>query len=140
MKTTLALAAALLASAQTAGGPAPAIGHWDKVEWKVSASLPSAAAGHEYHLLFEDPTTHGVQTLVRFAKGYALPPHTHSVAETIVVLDGKLLVELGGKKETLSRGSYAVIPANTPHSLTATKRVEMIVSFSGPVDFKGLPK
>jgi quercetin dioxygenase-like cupin family protein len=109
-----------------------------EIDWKVSGTLPQGLATHDYSLIYEDSATHGIQTLVRFSKGYALPPHQHSADETIVVLKGKLAVTVSGKTTVLGPGAYAVIPSGTPHSLKVEgwSGCEMAISFSGPMDFK----
>lgn len=128
-----AWAAALLG---TAWGQGPVLKSPGEMEWKVSGSLPPGA---EYHLVHEDPATHAVELLVRFPSGYALPPHSHTYAETILILKGKLAVELKGQTTVLGGGSYAVFPAGTSHALKAKGRCEMMVSLNGPFDVKGLP-
>lgn len=133
------IAAALLTVTASAQTSAPVLKGRGDIDWKVSGSLPASGEnGHDYHLVHEDKVTKGVQTLVRFSKGYALPDHSHSADEVLVILKGKLEVTLSGKTTTLGPGSYAVFPAGTVHALRAAKAVEMLVTFSGPVDFKGL--
>jgi len=137
LKRALPLAVvAVLASwalAQTAA--VPVVKTAAAVDWKASGSLPPGA---EYHLIYEDPMTHAVQTLVRFPKGYALPPHSHSTDETIVVLKGKLVLDLGGKSETLSAGGYAMLPAGTVFAIKTAGfgGVDFLASFNGPFDMK----
>ena len=132
MKLSLALAASLLALPPR---PTATIKDYNAIEWRVSGNLPPGA---EYHLIYEDPVSHAVQTLVRFPSGYSLPEHAHSHDETILVLKGKLLIALNGKESAVERGGYAVIPASSPHSLKAKGKVEMLVSLAGPFDIKGL--
>lgn len=140
MKRALPLAVvAVLASwalAQTAA--APVVRPASAIDWKASGSLPPGA---EYHLVYEDPKTHAVQTLVRFPKGYGLPPHSHTADETILVMKGKLVLELAGKKETLTAGAYAVIPGGTVFSLKAAGfgGADFLAAFNGPFDMKAAP-
>jgi len=117
---------------------APVVKTASQVDWKASGSLPPGA---EYHLVYEDPKTHAVQTLVRFPKGYGLPAHSHSTDETILVLKGKLVLEVGGKSETLTAGGYATLPAGTSFSLRATGfgAAEFLAAFNGPFDMKPAP-
>lgn len=117
---------------------APVVKQASAVDWKASGSLPPGA---EYHLVYEDPKTHAVQTLVRFPKGYSLPPHSHSTDETILVLKGKLALEISGKTETLSVGGYASLPAGTIFSIKTAGfgGVEFLASFNGPFDMKPAP-
>lgn len=125
-----------------APGPGAVVKSQDEIDWKVSGTLPSGTATHEYHLIYEDKTTHGVQTLVRFSRGFVLPGHAHTHDEALVILKGRLELEIEGRKTVLRRGSYAMIPGGTPHALRALgwRGCEMMISFSGPVDFKGLAK
>lgn len=140
MKRAIPLAVvAVLASwalAQTAA--APVVRAASAIDWKASGSLPPGA---EYHLVYEDPKTHAVQTLVRFPKGYGLPPHSHTADETILVMKGKLVLELAGKKETLTAGAYAVIPGGTVFSLKAAGfgGADFLAAFNGPFDMKAAP-
>ncbi|MFH1723627.1 MAG: cupin domain-containing protein [Elusimicrobiota bacterium] len=110
--------------ARTAADPAPLghglfIGTVKDSEWKPSTNLPP---GSEYHLLREDPDTQGIQAIVRFPAGYAVPEHTHACDETFVVLKGKLWVKAGELEEVLGPGGYAVLPAGVPHELKAKTR------------------
>jgi quercetin dioxygenase-like cupin family protein len=138
MKRTLPVLAvavfAVLGSAQDATGPV--VKNTAQIDWKASGSLPPGA---EYHLIYEDKLTHAVQILVRMPNGYALPKHAHTHDETILVLKGKLIVDIGGKTETLSPNGYAVIPAGTVFSFKAGGfgGVEFFAAFNGPYDLKG---
>ena len=118
---------------------APVVKTASKVDWKASGSLPPGA---EYHLIYEDPKTHAVQTLVRFPKGYGLPEHSHTADETILVLKGKLVIEFAGKSETLTSGGYAVFPAGTVFALKAAGfgGADFLAAFNGPFDMKGPAK
>jgi len=82
-----------------------------------------------------------VQTLVRFPKGYSLPPHSHSTDETILVLKGKIVLEVGGKSETLTAGGYAMLPAGTVFTLRVAGfgGAEFLAAFNGPFDMKAAP-
>jgi quercetin dioxygenase-like cupin family protein len=118
------------------GAAVPVLKSSSKIDWKASGSLPPGA---EYHLVYEDPKTHAVQTLVRFPKGYSLPAHSHSADETILVLKGKLVLEIAGKTETLAAGGYAVLPAGTSFSIKTAGfgGAEFFAAFNGPFDMKG---
>lgn len=128
---------AVLGWAQDSGGPR--VRSAGEVDWKASGSLPPGA---EYHLIYEDPKTHAVQTLVRMPRGYSLPPHSHTHDETMLVLKGKLVLDFGGRTETVSSGGYAVIPGGTTFSLKTAGfgAAEFLAAFSGPFDMKGLPE
>ncbi|HVC09951.1 MAG TPA: cupin domain-containing protein [Elusimicrobiota bacterium] len=140
-----ALAAALILvgagvlSAQPAA-PAPLvpIKNSKTAPWALSNTLPVGAA---YQLIYENPVTHGVELLVRFPSGYKIPTHYHSYTETIFIISGKMRLTAGGKTHTLTRGSYAVIPAKTPLAMAVAGwgSCEFISSFDGPFDVEGLP-
>lgn len=104
-------------------------------DWKPATHLPPGA---EYHLVREDPKSHGIQAVVRFPSGYSVPEHSHETDETIVVLSGKLKVKSGGLEETLGPGSYAVFPAGTSHALAAQGwgKVLFLAATDGPYDLK----
>jgi quercetin dioxygenase-like cupin family protein len=131
----LAVIAVLASWALAQNAAAPVVKTASQIDWKASGSLPPGA---EYHLLYEDPATHGVHTLVRFPKGYGLPPHSHTADETIVVLKGKLVIEIAGKSETLAAGGYAVLPGGTVFSLKTAGfgGADFLAAFNGPVDMK----
>lgn len=118
---------------------APVVKTAAEIDWKASGSLPPGA---EYHLIYEDKATHTVQTLVRMPKGYALPKHSHTHDETILVLKGKVTLDFGGRKTTLGPGGYAVIPARTIFSLQAGGfgGADFLAAFAGPYDFIGPEK
>lgn len=107
------------------------------IDWKVSGTLPQGMATHHYDLVYEDAATHGITTVVRFSKGYVLPPHQHTHDEILIVMKGKLAITIDGKTTVIPAGGYAVIPAGTVHSFKAEgwSGCEMVVSFSGPMDF-----
>lgn len=108
------------------------------IDWKASGSLPPGA---EYHVIHEDKATHAVQSLVRFRSGYSLPPHSHTHDETIVVIKGKLIVEMNGTERTLKPGTYAFLPAGETHSLRTGGwgKCDFFLTLNGPFDIKGLP-
>jgi quercetin dioxygenase-like cupin family protein len=113
------LASALLTVAVVWAGaqnPAPraVFGSPTESDWRPPTHLPPGA---EYHLVREDPASHGIQALVRFPSGYAVPEHAHSCAETLIVLKGRLEVSSRGTVRVLSAGDYAAFPAGVPHSL-----------------------
>jgi quercetin dioxygenase-like cupin family protein len=137
MKILSVLAVTALAVASSAQeAAAPVLKNAAQIDWKASGSLPP---GTEYHLIYEDKATHAVQILVRMPKGYSLPKHAHTHDETILVLKGKLVLNIGDKTETISPSGYAVIPAGTMFSLKVAGfgGVEFLAAFNGPYDLKG---
>jgi quercetin dioxygenase-like cupin family protein len=130
----LAFAPSLVFAADAAA-PGPVIKSAGDIDYHASGSLPPGA---EYHLIYEEPKTHAVQTLVKMPKGYALPPHRHTYDETILVLKGKLVLGFAEKTVTVAAGDYAVVPAETTFSM----KVEgfggalFMAAFNGPFDVK----
>lgn len=123
------------APARAGDAPGPIVRASRDIEWKASGSLPPGA---EYHLLYEDPSTHAVQTLVRLPRGYVLPAHSHSQDETIFVLKGKLVLDFGSRREKVSAGGYVVIPRGSIFALRSAGfgGAQFLAAFSGPFDMK----
>lgn len=139
MKIILPLAAlaalSLFAWAADAPAPAPVVKSAGDIDWHASGSLPPGA---EYHLIYEEPKTHAVQTIVRMPRGYVLPPHRHTYDETIFVLKGKVVLGFGARTEAVAAGGYAVIPAETVFSMKIEGfgGAQFIAAFNGPFDAK----
>lgn len=115
MKKLLSVAlllSAAMASAQLEGGAA--VKGLDDMDWKAVVSLPPGA---EYALLGEDPATHGIEALVHFPRGYEAPNHSHSAAERILMVKGRLSVETEGKTLKLCPGMIMAFRAGQPHAL-----------------------
>jgi quercetin dioxygenase-like cupin family protein len=124
-----------LVSAQPAAAPGPVVRTGSEQRFAASGSLPPGA---EYHLVWEDPVTHGVQALVRVPKGYFIPPHSHTRNETMLVTKGKLTLDFGATQSTLKAGDYALLPAGTAFSLKAEGwgETQFFIAFDGPYDSK----
>lgn len=129
------LALAFVWAAAQAPAPDAVFGSPAETDWRPPTHLPPGA---EYHLVREDPASHGIQALVRFPSGYAVPEHAHSCAETLVVLKGRLEASSRGAVRTLTAGDYAVFPAGTPHSLKTKGwgKTVFLAATDGPYDFK----
>ncbi len=141
MKTFAAVALlsclSLSVLAGEAAAPAWRAKNAGEIDWKASGSLPPGA---EYHLGYEDPKTHAVQTLVRMPKGYSLPKHSHAHDETLLVLRGKVVLTFAGETKTLSAGGYATVPAGVEFELKVAGfgGAEFLAAFAGPYDAKGI--
>jgi quercetin dioxygenase-like cupin family protein len=124
---------AILGRAADAPAPPPIVMSAHDVDWHASGSLPPGA---EYHLIYEDPKTHAVQTIARMPKGYSLPLHRHSADETIYVLKGKVVLGFGARTDTVGVGGYAVIPAGTAFTMKIEGfgGAQFIAAFNGPFD------
>ena len=74
--------------------------------WKATAEETGGA-----FLIFEDLLDQGKVT----------PLHLHADAdETFYLLDGEILLDLDGEKQTLAAGGIAVIPRGIPHAFMVT--------------------
>ena len=98
------------------------------------APLP---AGCELAVLHGDPTKPNADVLLRIPAGYAIPPHTHSSAERMMLVSGRLDVRYqGAQPARLQPGTYAYGPAGRPHAATcmAAEPCVLFIAFEGPVD------
>jgi quercetin dioxygenase-like cupin family protein len=82
--------------------------------------------------LFEDPVSGAEHHLIRYPEGMKGRRHRHSVAHTILVLDGA--IEIDG--QVLGPGGYAHHPANTPmlHQAAPGHGTLFVIMFDGPFD------
>ncbi len=62
--------------------------------------------------------------------GTVVPEHHHENTQMAIVLKGKLLLDVDGKSQTLSKGQVALIPSNSPHSAEALTDVEILDVFN----------
>ena len=98
------------------------------------APLP---AGCELAVLHGDPAKPNADVLLRIPAGYVIPPHTHSSAERMMLVSGRLDVRYqGAQPATLRPGTYAFGPAKLPHKATcmAAEPCTLFIAFEGPVD------
>jgi quercetin dioxygenase-like cupin family protein len=96
-------------------------------------------AGCELAVLHGDPAKPNADVLLRIPAGYAIPPHTHSSAERMILISGRLDVRYqGAQPATLGPGNYAYGPPKVPHAATcmAAEPCVLFVAFEDPVDVK----
>ena len=67
-------------------------------------------------------------TLFAFDKGEGLSTHEAPGDAMAHVLDGEVLLNIGGKDVTAKAGEVVVMPANVPHSVTAVKPFKMLLT------------
>ena len=86
----------------------------------------------ELQLLYEDPVSGAEHYVVHYPAGLKAVRHTHSVAHTIVVLEGALLAN----GQELVPGSYVHFPANTVmhHEPAPGTHGLFVTVFDGPFD------
>jgi quercetin dioxygenase-like cupin family protein len=94
-------------------------------------------AGCEITVLHGDPARPNADVLLRVPGGYEIPPHAHTSAERMILVEGELSVHYRGAEETtLSTGEYAYGPAALPHSARCLSAgpCTLFIAFEGPVD------
>ena len=69
----------------------------------------------------------GTLTLFAFDKGEGLSEHTALYDASILILDGKAEIKIGGKPRTLKKDEIIILPANVPHSVKAVERFKMLL-------------
>lgn len=139
-RTAAIVAATMLApaAAQPAAEPPLAIRAGDPaLRW---GPCPPILAGKcQIAVLHGDPAKPNADIFLRIGGGSVLLPHSHTSAERMVLVAGKLHVEYkGAKPMTLSAGDYAYGPAGRPHraSCLGTSPCTLFIAFEGPVDAK----
>lgn len=99
---------------------------------------PGAAAAAIYDRpialtqLYQDPASGEEHYLIRYPAGTKGRRHTHTVAHTFVVLEGKL----DANGEIIGPGAYAHFPAGEPmlHQATEDGPCLFVAIFHGPFD------
>ena len=136
--TLLAGALALVAAqaqAQTAGIPLAIRAGDPALQW--GACPPIFPEGCQIAVLHGDPAKPNADVFLRVRGGQALPAHTHTSAERMVLVSGQLRVKYkGAAAATLTPGMYAYGPAGRPHeaSCAAGEPCTLFIAFEGPVD------
>jgi quercetin dioxygenase-like cupin family protein len=69
----------------------------------------------------------GSLTLFAFAKGEGLSEHTAPYDASVLILDGKANITIGGKLHKVKKSTMIIMPANVPHSLKAVERFKMLL-------------
>ena len=69
----------------------------------------------------------GTLTLFAFDKGEGLSEHTAPYDASVLILDGKAEIRIGGKQHKVKKGELIIMPANVPHSLRAAERFKMLL-------------
>ena len=127
-----ALAAAASTSAESplaikAGDPALAWG----------PCPPPFTAGCEIAVLHGAPDRPNADVFLRVPGGYRIVPHSHSSAERMVLVQGRLQVKYqGAPAATLAPGDYAYGPAGRAHQglCAGAEPCVLFIAFEGPVD------
>lgn len=77
----------------------------------------------------------GTLTLFAFDEGEGLSEHSTPHDAVVEVLDGTVVVTIGGEPHEVSAGEALLLPASVPHALKAITRFKMLlVMIREPVD------
>lgn len=66
-------------------------------------------------------------TLFAFDQGEGLSTHAASGDAVVQVLDGEVLLTIGGNEVAAKAGEIVVMPADVPHSVNAVRRFKMLL-------------
>ena len=94
-------------------------------------------AGCGIAVLHGDPAKPNSDIFLKVPGGPAIPPHSHSSAERMILVSGELEVKYqGAPAATLRSGHYAYGPAKLPHRATcrSSEPCTLFIAFEGPVD------
>ena len=96
-------------------------------------------SGCEIAVLHGDPAKPNADIFLRVPGGTAIPAHSHTSPERMILASGSLRVKYQGHPEAmLQPGSYAYGPAGLPHeaNCAAGAACTLFVAFEGPVDMQ----
>ena len=136
-----ALALPLLASMMALAGepaddPALAIAADDQtLEW--GPCPPFMPEGCAVAVLHGDPSRPNVDIFFKVPGGSVIPSHTHTSAERMVLVSGRMEVTYEGQAPaTLIPGTYAYGPAKRPHTAVCTEGAPCVlfIAFEAPLD------
>lgn len=87
-------------------------------------------------LLYEDPASGAEHYLIRYPAGLGALLHRHTAAQTIVVIEGRLVVN----DQTIGPGAYVHFPAGEPmfHAPAGSEGCVFVTIFHGPADVEPL--
>jgi quercetin dioxygenase-like cupin family protein len=91
----------------------------DTANWTTEKGDP---AGSEGVMLHVDPTTGGMDLLVRFPSGHVIAPHFHDSNERIVLVEGQLTLHQNSGDTLLNAGGFAFLPKLEVQRLSCTSK------------------
>jgi len=93
----------------------------------VLVDLVDYQKGRLVSLTFAETNTMSL-TLFAFDQGEGLSTHTASGDALVHVLEGEVLLTIGGKEVMAKSGEVVAIPADVPHSLNAATPFKMLLT------------
>ena len=109
----------------------------DDPNLKWAPCPPIFPQGCRLAVLHGDPAQPGADVFLQVPGGYAIPAHTHTSAERMVLVSGKLEVAYQGRSAVvLEAGQYAYGPAKMPHAGTCRSDTPctLFIAFDTAVD------
>jgi len=76
--------------------------------------------------IVKQPT--GTLTLFAFDQGQELSEHTAPFDAVVEVLEGEVVLTIGGKAVRATAGQTVIMPANIPHAVKAVTRFKMLLT------------
>jgi quercetin dioxygenase-like cupin family protein len=70
----------------------------------------------------------GNVTLFAFDKGESLAEHTSPYEALVLILEGKMVVTVGGQQNNLAEGDFILLPPNISHGLVAEEKTKMLLT------------
>jgi len=72
--------------------------------------------------------SNGNVTLFAFDKDENLSEHTSPYEALVFVLQGKMVVTIGGQSQEVGEGEIILLPPNIPHGLVALEKSKMLLT------------
>lgn len=133
------IASLLLVTSLTQAAARPAVRTMNDIDLKWGPCPEIFPMGCEISVLQGAPDKPGADVYLRVPANYIIPPHTHTSAEHMTLVSGKLEVKYKGEKTmTLEEGSYAYGPPKHAHQAKCTSKelCVLFIHFDEPVDAK----
>ncbi len=111
------------------------VGHidWSFADQPAPAGATSSGMARQRIVGPDQGAVHTDLAVVALQPGGWLAPHVHSFEEALYVLDGELLIQLGGDTHRLVSGDFALIPTGLRHGLgNASEAVTRLLSLNSP--------
>lgn len=107
----------------------------ERLTW--SPCPPLFPPGCQIAVLQGDPSKPNADVFFRIPGGYAIPPHSHTSAEHMILVAGELDVRYQGRSAmTMKAGDYAYGPPGLPHlgHCRSETACTLFIAFDRPVD------
>lgn len=136
-RITLLAGALSLAAAAASAAESPLAIAADGKALAWGGCPPIFPSGCRIAVLHGDPAKPNADVFLRVPGGQSLPAHTHTSAERMVLVSGRLQVKYqGAAPVVLTPGMYAYGPAGRPHEAVCQGAAPctLFIAFEGPVD------